>query len=209
MPAGATPSRDHCVRGDLDFLIAGVQKGGTTALNALLRQGPHTCSTDLELGLMPKVDCQRLNATCACPTSRKCLVGTHAPASIFNQLTHQQYGREIRIALPKLKVIILLREPMQRAYSAYQMFRSWHGVPGYKATAFTAVVATWHQRLLEAVTYGHAYGPTPAARSSNRSISTARDANWTFLAESGQLANRLRPEQYFGMVGFGLCVPPA
>eukprot|EP00964_Phaeocystis_antarctica_P071586 scaffold43701_cov90-Phaeocystis_antarctica.AAC.1 len=54
---------------------------------------------------------------------------------------------EVQRLNPQLRLVVLLREPMQRAYSVFQMINSWSRVPGYKKTPFTSGGATLHASM--------------------------------------------------------------
>eukprot|EP00964_Phaeocystis_antarctica_P071585 scaffold43700_cov81-Phaeocystis_antarctica.AAC.1 len=69
-----------------------------------------------------------------------CAVGFVSPSILMGAALRP----EVQRLNPQLRLVVLLREPMQRAYSVFQMVNSWSRVPGYKKTPFTSVVATLH-----------------------------------------------------------------
>lgn len=136
----------------VDFVIAGTQKGGTTALHSYLSDHPEICMAD------PKevhfFDDDR-NFSSGSPEYSK----YHAFFSPEN--THRllgeatpsyMYWREAPKRLweynPKMKIIILLRNPIERAYSHWNMQRSrktdqstfWQAVNNEKTTCDRALL---------------------------------------------------------------------
>jgi Sulfotransferase domain len=115
-----------------DFLVAGAQKGGTTSLFAYLRQHPsifpayrskeiHYWDNDknYQKGMrwyrahFPLE--KELDAASA-------ITGEKTP----NYLENPEYIKQIKQDVPSVKLIILLRNPVQRAISNYFMLR-WFG----------------------------------------------------------------------------------
>jgi len=116
-------TNNRCV----DFIICGTQKGGTTALDAYLREHPQVCMADnKELHFFDNEE----NFSTASPNYYK----YH---SFFGpKKTHKAVGEATPIYMywkdspkrifdysPKMKLIVLLRNPIERAYSQWNMQR--------------------------------------------------------------------------------------
>ena len=116
----------------LHFLIAGVQKGGTTALGNHLRQcSPYCCLTGSYLRsgnpeehcfdtLSRQPSCKRQLQPRYCNRSSPLVrVGAEDPYFIY------VFRRDLALGMtafaPRLKLILLLREPVQRAFSQFSM----------------------------------------------------------------------------------------
>lgn len=111
----------------VDFVIAGVQKGGTTALHAYLKQHP-------QIGLSRHKEAQFFNTDAHFqglrpdypfyhslfdPHPQHTLYGEATPAYIY----WQDAPRRMWEYNPQLKVILLFRNPITRAYSHWNMGR--------------------------------------------------------------------------------------
>ena len=135
---------------NVSFAVVGVQKGGTTALRHFMNNNqPGLC---VPVGEWDKFEttCETLAATTRLveTTVRKnantsCAVGFVSPSILMGAALRP----EVQRLNPQLRLVVLLREPMQRAYSVFQMVNSWSRVPGYKKTPFTSVVATLHASM--------------------------------------------------------------
>jgi Sulfotransferase domain len=106
-----------------DFLIIGTQKGGTTSLYKYLIKHPHikwakrkeihffdrhyTKGVDWYQEQFPKKDKQS-----------DFLTGEATPAYMFHPLAAERIGA----AFPNVKLIVVLRNPVERAYSQYKMY---------------------------------------------------------------------------------------
>ncbi|WP_347375013.1 sulfotransferase [Aequorivita sp. Q41] len=110
-----------------DFLIVGAQKAGTTSLFYYLSQHPQIVSPYkkevhyFDGGLNPKVDTYkkgekwyRSNFPLK-PKSKKIKTFEASPLYLFNPLA----PKRIKELLPNVKIIILLRDPVERAISQY------------------------------------------------------------------------------------------
>jgi hypothetical protein len=107
------------------FVIGGVQKGGTTSLDAYLRQHPEVCmGQDKELHFFDEeenfrsteVDYQKYHCRFA-PGPNQHFLGDATPIYSYWEPAMRriwEYNRE-------MKVIILLRDPVQRAWSHWKM----------------------------------------------------------------------------------------
>lgn len=108
------------------FLILGAQKAGTTALVAYLAQHPRIAlaaekevdffASDLRYG-------QGL-AWYGSQWDRKLPAGTLRFEASPNYLFVPPAAERIRRRVPRAKLIVILRDPVLRAYSAWQMYRS-------------------------------------------------------------------------------------
>ena len=105
-----------------DYLIIGAQKSGTTTLNILLNQHPDVCGhmrevhffdTNFEKG--EKWYKRQLKAK---RRDKHCLTGDKTPKYIYDrsvpEKVHQLY--------PDVKLILILRNPVDRAYSHYWFY---------------------------------------------------------------------------------------
>ncbi len=111
----------------IDFVIAGVQKGGTTALDAYLRQHPELCMAsrkethffDTDAYFQPEpVDYAAYHAFFQ-PGPRQRLCGEATPIYLYWQDAVRRMWRYH----PGLKIIVILRNPISRAFSHWNMER--------------------------------------------------------------------------------------
>jgi hypothetical protein len=111
-----------------EFIIAGVQKGGTTSLFAYLDQHP-----SLKLSRPKEVHFFDDNYTKGMAFYRRFFplkmlgkrTGEASPFYIF----HPHVAERIKRELPECKILIVLRNPILRAYSHYQMERRQRNEP--------------------------------------------------------------------------------
>lgn len=126
-----TTSRAGCRRAEgneplLDFAIVGAQKCGTTALRSFLGTHPEIamCAEEMHLFDSPDYSAdwtreqinERYRRALADTASRK-VCGESTPAYMFLP----EIAPELKRYNPRLKLIVLLRDPVQRAISAYYM----------------------------------------------------------------------------------------
>lgn len=108
-----------------DFIIVGVQKGGTTTLHSLLNQHPQLQgSTVKELHYFDR----KIHERDSLKNYKKNFLGNRFKQKKYfestpNYMYQQNFGEEIVKLNPNIKLIILLREPVERAFSAWNMFR--------------------------------------------------------------------------------------
>ena len=102
-----------------DFIIIGVQKAGTTALKYYLNQHPNIFMYpdevhyfDIQLHRGDEWYLRRF------PNDSR-VVGEKTPGYIY----HEHAVKHLRRLCPDTKLIVLLREPVSRAYSEYKMLR--------------------------------------------------------------------------------------
>ena len=129
-----------------DFLIVGVMKGGTTSLFRYLVRHPQVLPPFRKE--IKYFDCNYINGQnwyqAHFPLKKKFvggskLTGEATPYYIF----HPQAPMRIAEALPEAKIIILLRNPIDRAYSHYQhMVRV-----GREPLSFEEAIAAEPERL--------------------------------------------------------------
>jgi hypothetical protein len=139
----ATPESGSRVVDAPDFVIIGAQRGGTTSLHAYLRAHPQIIlpatkelhyltdrfgrGREWYLGQFPS------------PLAAGLLTGEATPYAMFHPLAP---GR-LRAVAPRAKLIVLLRDPVDRAYSHYLMERA----RGDEALEFAAALAAEPTRL--------------------------------------------------------------
>jgi hypothetical protein len=125
-----------------DFIIIGAQKGGTTSLNRYLRVHP-----DIGMSITGEVNffSWRYSEGLAWYLAHFPLRGevTVVGVSSPSYLLHPKVPERVRDALPHVKLIALLRNPVDRAYSHYQMsFRK-----GIEPLSFEEAIAAEPDRL--------------------------------------------------------------
>jgi sulfotransferase family protein len=134
---------DLRVVGAPDFVIIGTQRGGTTSLHAYLRAHPHI-ETPAKKEIHFLTDRYErgpewyIGQFPAAVTSRT-LVGEATPYALFHPLAPQRF-REVA---PEARVIVLLRNPADRAYSHYLHERA----RGHEPLSFEDAIAAEPERL--------------------------------------------------------------
>jgi hypothetical protein len=125
-----------------DFLGIGVQKGGTTTLQRLLEQHPGAClpaAKELHyfsLHYGQGEDWYRQHFAGAASSQRR---GEITPYYLF----HPAAPQRIRALLPQVKLVVLLRDPVERALSQY-----FHSVRlGLEPLALEPALAAEEERL--------------------------------------------------------------
>jgi len=101
-----------------DFLILGAQKAGTTALYAYLRWHPHITGPSFkEVSFFDRHYARGERWYRAhMPVRRSGIVGEASPSYLFHPLAPERVAR----ILPNARLIALLRNPVDRAFSHYQ-----------------------------------------------------------------------------------------
>jgi hypothetical protein len=135
-----------------DFVIIGTQKGGTSSLYQYLRAHPDVLSTvKKEVHYFSRyvgageewyrsnfpllVELSALQAV----RGRRPLVGESSPSYLFHPLV----GERMRDLLPDVRLIVLLRDPVERAFSHYR-----HKVrQGRESLSFADAIAAEPERL--------------------------------------------------------------
>lgn len=117
------------LRADPDYLIVGAQRTGTTSLHRYLRQSPamiparltkgvHFFDSNYERGMgwyRAHFPFRLRMATQAKQLGSRVVTGEASPYYMF----HPDIPRRIAAALPQTKAIVVLRDPVQRAWSQY------------------------------------------------------------------------------------------
>ena len=102
-----------------DFLIVGAQKAGTTALYDYLYRHPAISGPPLEGGQLLRPALEPRRALVPRATSRGMRappVGEASPSYLFHPLAPER----VRSLVPRARLIALLRNPVDRAFSHYQ-----------------------------------------------------------------------------------------
>jgi hypothetical protein len=102
-----------------DFLILGAQKAGTTALYAYLRWHPHVTGPSFkEVSFFDRhyARGERWYRAHLPLRRRGAIVGEASPSYLLHPLAPERVGR----MLPNARLIALLRDPVERAFSHYQ-----------------------------------------------------------------------------------------
>ncbi len=112
----------------VDFVVAGTQKAGSTALDAYLRLNPEICMPqrvkevnffDTDALFASGEPDYRLYHSFFKPKKSHRLLGDASPDYMYNEAA----ARRFHVYNPDLKIIISLRNPIERAYSHWNMFR--------------------------------------------------------------------------------------
>jgi hypothetical protein len=129
------------LRGLPDFLIIGAQKAGTTALYAYLRWHPQITGPSFkEVSFFDRHYAQGERWYRAhLPIRSRGVVGEASPSYLF----HPSAAERVARLLPQVRLIALLRNPVDRAYSHYQ-----HEVAlGREPLSFEDAIAREEMRL--------------------------------------------------------------
>jgi hypothetical protein len=109
----------------VNFVIGGTQKGGTSALDSFLRQHPEICMPeskkelhffDREENFRGKADYKKYHANFT-PGPQHRVLGEATPIYMYWNPAPQR----IREYNPEMKWILVLRNPVERAFSAWNM----------------------------------------------------------------------------------------
>ncbi|WP_343424724.1 sulfotransferase domain-containing protein [Candidatus Amarolinea dominans] len=129
-----------------DFLIIGAQRGGTTSLFNYLAGHPAVAAVrDKELHYFDlNLSAGRgwYQAHFPLRLARAQRVGEATPMYLF----HPAAPQAVQALLPRVKLIALLRNPVDRAYSHYQLERR-SGRQGIESLSFADAVAAEQERL--------------------------------------------------------------
>jgi hypothetical protein len=139
----------------IDFLIAGTQKGGTTALDAYLRNHPEICMAsrkeahffDDDRYFQHKQTCYHEYHSLFKPKRTHRILGEATPIYMY----WKSAPARIWEYNPRMKIIIILRNPIQRAYSHWYME---HGRSN-DSLCFRDALQAESQRCMEAYPYQH------------------------------------------------------
>ena len=136
----------------VDFVIGGTQKGGTSALDSFLRQQPEICmpATRKELHFFDRAeenyDYKKYHANFK-PTPQHRVIGEASPIYMYWETAPYrvwQYN-------PKMKWILALRNPVERAFSAWNMETK----RGKEKLRFAEAVEKESERCREALPLQH------------------------------------------------------
>ena len=106
----------------VDFVIGGTQKGGTSALDSFLRQHPEICmpTTRKELHFFDReeenTDYKKYHASFN-PKPQHRVIGEASPIYMYWETAPAR----IRNYNPKMRWVLALRNPVERAFSAWNM----------------------------------------------------------------------------------------
>jgi len=138
----------------VNFIIGGVQKGGTTALDTYLRKHPNICmATKKELHFFDNEQFFRdtpeysLYHSFFNPNSAHKLLGESTPIYIY----WQNSPKRIWEYNPNMKWIVTLRNPVDRAFSHWNMERS----KNKDKLSFWDAIQNEQERCREALPYQH------------------------------------------------------
>jgi len=110
------------------FLIIGAQKSGTTALYKYLSHHPNVVAPDIKemsFFLCPLLYASGLEYYHSCFPEKNSISSHQITFEAgVHYLTSAEAAKRIYDYNPKMKLIALLRDPVLRAYSAWQMYRS-------------------------------------------------------------------------------------
>jgi hypothetical protein len=140
----------------VDFMICGTQKGGTTALDSYLRQHPQICMAnrkevhffDNEDNFQGMPDYSKYHEYFV-PLNSNQLLGEATPIYMY----WHPSPRRIYEYNPKAKLIFLLRNPIERAFSNWNMERS----RNCEELSFAEAIKNETQRCHAALPLQHRY----------------------------------------------------
>ena len=105
------------IRAIPDFLIAGAAKSGTSSLIADLKQHPDVYSPGVELDYFSSFYTKGVDWYCSQFTHPEKVQGEKSTSYLYQTRCHQRiYDHN-----PRMKLIVLLREPVRRAFSNWTM----------------------------------------------------------------------------------------
>ncbi|HEU4701952.1 MAG TPA: sulfotransferase, partial [Conexibacter sp.] len=122
--------RDATGARTLDFLVIGVQKGGTTSLWRYLGSHPRIrLPLDKEAPVLASVDgddpeaLARFVATEFADAAEDALLGTVTPHYMMgnSRMPTGQIAQRVAAVLPHARIVALLRDPIERAISQHRM----------------------------------------------------------------------------------------
>jgi hypothetical protein len=139
----------------VDFLICGTQKGGTTALNAYLKKHPEICLAkrkevhffDNEQFFRKKTPEYALYHSFFTPQATHKVIGEATPIYMY----WHNAPRRIWEYNPHMKLIVILRNPIKRAYSHWNMERSRNA----DNLSFWDAIQNEQERCRESLPYQH------------------------------------------------------
>lgn len=143
------------MKGKVDFIICGTQKGGTSALDAYLREHPEICMAEnKEVHFFDNEDLFNTDApnysvyhSSFSPKGCHRLVGEATPIYIY----WYDAPRRIWRYNPGIKLIVILRNPIERAYSHWNMEHSRNA----DELSFWGALTSERDRCRKALPYQH------------------------------------------------------
>jgi hypothetical protein len=136
----------------VDFVIGGTQKGGTSALDSFLRQHPEICmpSTRKELHFFDREeendDYNAYHANFK-PNAQQRVIGEASPIYMYWETAPYRIWKYN----PKMKWILSLRNPVERAFSAWNMETK----RGKEKLSFAEAIEKEAERCREALPLQH------------------------------------------------------
>jgi hypothetical protein len=136
----------------VDFVIGGTQKGGTSALDSFLRQHPEICmpETKKELHFFDReaddIDYKKYHANFK-PKPEHRAIGEASPIYMYWETAPYRIWKYN----PKMKWILALRNPVERAYSAWNMETK----RGKEKLSFAEAIEKEPERCREALPLQH------------------------------------------------------
>src|ERR1700720_4512906 len=136
----------------VNFVIGGTQKGGTSALDSFLRQHPEICmaETKKELHFFDRAeddrDYKKYHSNFQ-PKSQHRVIGEASPIYMYWETAPYRIWNYN----PKMKWLLTLRNPVERAFSAWNMERK----RGAEKLPFKEAVAKEPERCREALRLQH------------------------------------------------------
>lgn len=139
----------------VDFVICGTQKGGTAALDMYLRGHPEVCMANKkEVHFFDNEDAFRAGTpdysnfhSFFSPEPRHKVIGEATPIYMY----WRDAPRRIWQYNPDMKLIVLLRNPIDRAYSHWNMEKS----ENRDSSSFWDAIHSEEERCREALPYQH------------------------------------------------------
>jgi len=139
----------------VNFIICGTQKGGTSALDAYLREHPHICMAegkeahffDNEELFRDEMPDHSVYHSWFTPKPTDKLIGEATPIYMY----WHNAPRRIWEYNPNMKLIVVLRNPIDRAYSHWNMERS----IGAESLSFWEAIQNEQERCREALPEQH------------------------------------------------------
>jgi len=139
----------------VNFLIAGTQKGGTTALHSYLEEHPETCMADqkevhyfdTEDNFNQEIVSYSKYHESFKPKSNHKLLGEATPIYMY----WKEAPKRIHEYNPEIKIILILRNPIDRAYSHWNMER----MKNADSLSFSDAIRSETQRCEEALPLQH------------------------------------------------------
>ncbi len=154
-------NENHIDKNHIDFLVIGAQKAGTSALNAYLREHNEICTGNKkEIHFFDNeeefnhqyVDYDKYHSNFS-PKSHHKVVGEVTPIYMY----WEDSIKRIWKYNPKIKIIIILRNPIERAYSHWQMLsnRGTEINRAVESLSFMNAVTSENERSKEARPHKH------------------------------------------------------